>query len=190
MSRAITFLLVAAFLLVSYAPLAAQGKGHGAATAAAHKPKTTGQPTTARAPKSTPAKGPKTKTTTTTARGPQSTAQGNKGAKSTRAATTTAVPDAPTSANVPRNPRLADRLRTILDLPPGTDISPYAAGFRNQGQFVAAVHVSNNLGINFAELKTLMVDQNLSLGQAIQRLKPGVDVNVEADRAIRQSRQQ
>ena len=69
-------------------------------------------------------------------------------------------------------------------------MAPYAAGFKNQGQFVAAVNVSRNLGINFVDLKSLMVDKNLSLGQAIHQLKPGVDVNVEAQRAISQSRQQ
>ena len=186
MSRAITFLLVAAFLLVSNtSSLAAQGKGHGAATTAAHKPKTTGQPTTARAPKSTTAKGPKT---TTTTRGNQATARANQPGRTSSKTTTADVPT--TSPNLPRNQRQVDRLRTLLDLPPGTDMSPYAAGFKNQGQFVAAVHVSENLGINFTELKTLMVDQNLSLGQSIQRLKPGVDSNFQADRAIRQSRQQ
>ena len=46
-----------------------------------------------------------------------------------------------------------------------------AAGFRNLGQFVAAVNVSNNLGIPFLQLKSLMVDRGMSLGQAIQQAK-------------------
>jgi hypothetical protein len=29
-------------------------------------------------------------------------------------------------------------------------------GFKNQGQFIAALHVSQNLGISFADLKTAM----------------------------------
>ncbi len=29
-------------------------------------------------------------------------------------------------------------------------------GFKNQGQFIAALHVSQNLGIPFADLKTAM----------------------------------
>ncbi len=68
-------------------------------------------------------------------------------------------------------------------------MAPYAAGFKNQGQFVASVHVSENLGINFTDLKLLMVDKDLSLGQAIHQLKPGVDANVEAQRAVSQSRE-
>ena len=47
-----------------------------------------------------------------------------------------------------------------------------SSGFRNLGQFVAAVNVSNNLGIPFAQLKTRMVDQGMSLGQAIQDARP------------------
>ena len=58
-----------------------------------------------------------------------------------------------------------------------------ASGFRNLGQFVAAVNVSNNLGIPFAQLKTRMVDDGMSLGQSIQALKPTANSTVEASRA-------
>jgi hypothetical protein len=86
---------------------------------------------------------------------------------------------------LPRNPRLVERLRLLL--PAGTDMNTAAAGFKNQGQFVAAVHVSNNLGLPFFELKTRMVDQNMSLGQAIQQLRPGIDATDAARRAARQA---
>jgi hypothetical protein len=57
-------------------------------------------------------------------------------------------------------------------LPAGTDVNAAAAGFRNLGQFVAAVNVSHNLGLDFAALKALMTgDHPLSLGQSIQRLR-------------------
>jgi hypothetical protein len=98
-------------------------------------------------------------------------------------ATTTTTPTGP---NVPRNPRLVARLQTLL--PPGTDMTLAAAGFKNQGQFIAAVHVSKNLGIPFADLKSSMVDDGLSLGQSIQVLRPGVDSTLEASRATRQAR--
>jgi hypothetical protein len=62
-----------------------------------------------------------------------------------------------------------------------------ASGFRNQGQFVAAVHASNNLGIPFTELKTRLVTQQASLGQAIQELRPNVDSDAEVRRATRQA---
>jgi hypothetical protein len=185
MRRSITLLIVAAFVAMGSASLVAQGKSSGPkATPTAHGPKvSTGQATTTRGPKSTHTGGSKAPKTTT--RAPQSNAHGTKSAKG---ATTTTTATA-TSPNLPRNQRLVERLRTLLDLPPGTDMAPYAAGFKNQGQFVASVHVSENLGINFTDLKLLMVDKNLSLGQAIHQLKPGVDANVEAQRAVSQSRE-
>jgi hypothetical protein len=69
-----------------------------------------------------------------------------------------------------RNTNLASKLQSRL--PAGTNLELAAAGFRNLGQFVAAVNVSNNLGIPFAELKTRMVDRDMSLGQAIQDARP------------------
>ncbi len=186
MRGAITLLTVAAFVAVGSAAVVAQ-KGRGPkATPSVHGPKVSGgQTTTTRGPKSTQTRGPRT---TTAAGGAQSTTHGNKPAKATT--TTTTTTNTTTSPNLPRNQRLVDRLRTLLDLPPGTDMSPYAADFKNQGQFVAAVHVSENLGINFSELKSLMIDKNLSLGQAIHEIKPGIDANTEARRAVNQSRQQ
>jgi sensor domain CHASE-containing protein len=59
-----------------------------------------------------------------------------------------------------------------------------SAGFRNLGQFVAAVNVSNNLGISFTELKTRMVTDGMSLGQAIQSVRPlTASPTIEAQRA-------
>ena len=59
-----------------------------------------------------------------------------------------------------------------------------AAGFKNQGQFIAALHVAHNLGIPFAELQTDMTGPNPdSLGQAIQILKPKADASAEVKKA-------
>ncbi len=66
---------------------------------------------------------------------------------------------------------------------PGMDPITASAGFRNLGQFVAAVNVSNNLGIPFTQLKTSMVTDGKSLGQAIQTHRPSADFNTEARRA-------
>jgi len=65
-------------------------------------------------------------------------------------------------------------------------------GFKNQGQFIAALHVSENLGIPFTELKSHMVTitqpnlaeppigtQTGSLGRAIQLSKANADVTNE-----------
>ena len=46
-----------------------------------------------------------------------------------------------------------------------------SAGFRNQGQFIAAVNASRSENVPFARLKTEMVDNNLSLGQAVKKVK-------------------
>jgi hypothetical protein len=97
-------------------------------------------------------------------------------------ATTVVTPTTPTTQKV-KNPKLEARLMTLL--PAGTNIQDASQGFKNWGQFVAAVHVSNNLGIPFADLKakmtglmpgtapgtTVPTTTAMSLGQAIQSLK-------------------
>ena len=68
-----------------------------------------------------------------------------------------------------KSPELSSRLQPLL--PEGTKVSDAAAGFDNLGQFISAVHVSNNLGLPFDGLKQEMLSGS-SLGQAIQKLKP------------------
>ena len=84
-----------------------------------------------------------------------------------------------------QNTNLASKLETRL--PRGTDLMTAAEGFRNLGQFVAAVNVSNNLGIDFVNLKTSMVDDGLSLGQSIQTWKPTANSTREASLAESQA---
>lgn len=79
-----------------------------------------------------------------------------------------------------QNTRLADNVAKLF--PAGTDLQASASGFRNLGDFVSAAHVSNNLGIPFADLKTRLLAGD-SLGAAIQALKPGADAQLEANRA-------
>jgi hypothetical protein len=83
------------------------------------------------------------------------------------------------------HPPLARHVQPLL---PGLDLNVASQGFRNLGQFVAAAHVSNNLGIPFTELKTRMVTQNRSLGQAIQELRPNANASAEVAKAERQAR--
>jgi hypothetical protein len=78
-------------------------------------------------------------------------------------------------------PNLASNLQPLL--PAGMTVEAASLGFKNLGQFVAAVHVSRNLDIPFSSLKTEIVTNNHSLGQSIQLLKPGTNGNVEATRA-------
>src|SRR5262249_19227691 len=67
------------------------------------------------------------------------------------------------------NTKLSSKLQSLL--PPGTNLQTASQGFKNLGQFVAAVHVSHNLGIPFDQLKAKMMGPpKESLGQAIDAL--------------------
>src|SRR5258708_9895466 len=54
-----------------------------------------------------------------------------------------------------QNTKLSSKLQSLL--PAGTDLQAASQGFKNLGQFVAAAHVSHNLGIPFAQLKAKIV---------------------------------
>ncbi len=81
----------------------------------------------------------------------------------------------------PSNPKLEKRIQPLL--PQGMTIRQAAKGFVNQSQFVSVVHVANNLDIPFERLKGKIVSDRLTLGQAIQALKPDADVGKELRRA-------
>lgn len=96
--------------------------------------------------------------------------------------------------------KLSAKLTSLL--PPGTDLKTAMDGFKNQGQFIAAAHVSKNLGIPFDQLKAKMVGTAAtsttaatapeSLGKAIHDLKPTLpetDVKKEADKAVAQAKE-
>jgi hypothetical protein len=68
------------------------------------------------------------------------------------------------------NPNLSSRLQALL--PPKMTLADAAMGFKNQGQFIAALHVSHNLGIDFDALKMDMLTNHDSLGAAIKALRP------------------
>jgi len=68
-------------------------------------------------------------------------------------------------------------------LPPGMTVNQASKGFKNQGQFIAALHVSENTGIPFRDLKTDMTRKHLSLGQSIQDLKKSASPTVEVRKA-------
>ncbi len=78
------------------------------------------------------------------------------------------------------NPALVRRIEPLL--PPNTTVQSAAAGFRNQGEFLAALHVSQNLGIPFQQLKQQMTQGGgRSLGAAIQTLRPDLDKKTVKD---------
>ncbi len=167
-------------------------RGPKATTAGGTKSTTRPKTATPSGAKTTTAKGPKTTTAgaskATTHELKTTTTRGPKTATTTATATqTTVTSTTPAPATLPKNPRLVEKLRGLL--PPNTDMNLAATGFRNQGQFVAAVHVSNNLGLNFEELKTRMVTDAMSLGQAIHDLRGNVDAQTAANVATRQAQQ-
>ena len=79
--------------------------------------------------------------------------------------------DANFETRLAANPGLSSRLQPLL--PPNTTLQAAASGFKNQGQFIAALHVSHNLDIPFSQLKAEMTGPDHdSLGQAIHALRP------------------
>jgi hypothetical protein len=50
-------------------------------------------------------------------------------------------------------------------------IEEASAGFRNQGQFIAALNASKNRQIDFVQLKEAMTVDGLSLGQAAKQVR-------------------
>ena len=85
------------------------------------------------------------------------------------------------------NPALVAKLTPLL--PPGMTLDAAAKGFRNQGQFIAALHAAKDLGISFTDLKNEMTgSEHDSLGQAIHDLKPTADAKGSAKTAEGEAR--
>ena len=75
--------------------------------------------------------------------------------------------------HIDRNPQLKARVQHLL--PANMSLNDAAAGFRNQGQFIATLHVANNLNIPFTELKSKVTgDHPMPLGKAIRELWPNL----------------
>jgi hypothetical protein len=183
-----TIFLTISILLLTAAPMWAQrgGSPKPKTTHAAPAPKVKTQ--TVKAVKPTRGGGHAASKTTVRASSVKTTktVTTTKSAKPAKTTTTTTVAStttlSPVQLKLQKNTNLASKLQSRL--PAGTDLTLAASGFRNLGQFVAAVNVSNNLGIRFADLKTRMVDQGMSLGQAIQDARPRTtDTTVVARRA-------
>jgi hypothetical protein len=198
--KPITILTAAIFAVGALnVSLDAQGRGNGQAkktsvSTSTVKPATTAKPAAhSTKPVKAETKSPKATTTTKHAAKATTKAETRTAKNETKVArtsatttqvgttTTTVTPTTPTTQKV-KNPKLESRLLALL--PAGTNIQDASQGFKNWGQFVAAAHVSNNLGIPFADLKARMTGvvpggtvppttptTTMSLGQAIQSLK-------------------
>jgi hypothetical protein len=109
------------------------------------------------------------------------------------------------SERLASDPAFKQRIMDLL--PPNTDPNTAASGFKNHGQFIAAMHVSKNLGISFDLLKAKMTGvttttdaagqtvttktEPMSLGAAIHDLRPTIPVttaNEEASKAQKQAK--
>ena len=115
-----------------------------------------------------------------------------------------------------QNTKLSDHLSSLLSkmnvlnvngMP--LTVQQACANFKNLGQCVASIHVANNLGINFNALACTELGTNvasstssslacpesvtntgrMSLGAAIDALKPGTDGKTEAQKAVTQANQ-
>jgi hypothetical protein len=91
------------------------------------------------------------------------------------------------------NSHLSSKLEGLLHLsgPDAlTTLKTDASGFKNFGQFVAAVHVSHNLGISFSDLQAKMTGPPaLSLNKVIQALRPDADAANESKRATSEAKE-
>ena len=81
--------------------------------------------------------------------------------RTTTRSRSTAAPLNPIAAKIASKPNLNAKLTGMLPIDPMTGrtmtLDKASLGFKNQGQFIAALHVSQNLGIPFTELKSHMV---------------------------------
>jgi hypothetical protein len=151
-------------------------KAKSTTTAKGTGPKTKPSTTTAKET------GPKTKSTTTTTTASTSTGKSKKETTTTVATGETLTP---VQQKLKRNTNLAKMLESRL--PKGTDLMDAAADFRNLGQFVAAVNASFNHELDFDKLKTAMVDDGMSLGQAMKDQRSSLDDGAEAVRIQREA---
>jgi hypothetical protein len=92
---------------------------------------------------------------------------------------------------IERHPELKTKIESML--PPGENLKTAASGFKNEGQFLATLHVSKNLGIPFDQLKAKMMSSNppMSLGQAIHALKPNLsekEIDQVTDKAEKEAK--
>ena len=149
------------------APAYAGAEAHGGPTPGVqhgHVPQSTTTPTPTNAP-TNPTKGSTVGTTPSTTHAPTTSATLN-----------------PIAQKITTHPQLAAKVQALL--PTGTTLNQASANFRNQGQFIAALHASKNLGISFASLQADMTGtKHLSLGQAIQDLRPQTRSTTEARHA-------
>ena len=112
--------------------------------------------------------GKSTTVTASTTTGSGSTS-GSTTTTTTTASNTPVAPPNAVSMKISKNPQQLARFSAML--PDGMTLEQATTGFRNQGQFIAALNASKNQGVSFADLQTAMTVDGLSLGQAVRQLR-------------------
>jgi hypothetical protein len=79
------------------------------------------------------------------------------------------------------HPELKHRLKTVLNR--GADINKAGDGFRNAEEFAMVARAARNTGVPFMVLKHRVLEENMSLDEAIRASKPDIDAAAEMKRA-------
>ena len=88
----------------------------------------------------------------------------------------------PIAAKIIARPQLDAKVTALL--PKSMTLNQASMGFRNQGQFLAALHAAQRLRCNcFAQIRTDMTRKGMSLGQAIQDVKRSANATAVARKA-------
>jgi hypothetical protein len=94
------------------------------------------------------------------------------------------------AARLSSNPTLAVRIQPLL--PPGTSLQAAAAGFRDEAEFIAALHLSRNLNIPFDELRAKLTGtKRRTLTTALRDFRPELHasgINRHVKRAEQQAK--
>src|SRR5262249_43444506 len=95
------------------------------------------------------------------------------------------------ASKIADDPKLSAKVQRLL--PPNESLPQAAAGFKNEGQFIAALHVSHNLNVPFDQLKEKMTGPKpMSLGASIKALSPNLSETQsksEAKRAEKEAKE-
>ena len=149
----------------------AQGSGPSTHGSSGSKAGNTGQGVTTKTTGTSHGASNKPTKTTSTSTGTSTSS----GATTTTVSTGTTSTPPPTfepnaiSTKISKNPSQLAKVKTML--PTGMTIEEASTGFRNQGQFIAALNASRNQGLDFVQLKDAMTVDGLSLGQAAKQVR-------------------
>ena len=81
---------------------------------------------------------------------------------------------------------LQKRLKPVLNR--GANMTKAADGFRNGEEFATVAHAARNTNVPFMVLKHRVLEQQMSLSEAIQASQPAVDVDAEVAKARSQAK--